>query len=249
MKTVLITGSSRGIGFQLARCYAADGWRILLNGRNEESLWNAAALLKEEFHAETDIFACDLSRTGSAEKLYSAVRKKGYMPDCLVNNAGAGFLERSWKIPEDKDEALVVLNDISLMTLCKLFVKDHIAEGKGVIINIASTGAFQPGPYIASYYASKSFAVSYSRALAEEVRPYGIHVCVYCPGPVDTEFYERSGSRAPAGAMDAYSAARYCYEHQTKTVVVPGFLNRAALYVPSGIKMKIVGHLKKKQLK
>lgn len=249
MKTVLITGSSRGIGFQLARCYAADGWFVLLNGRNEESLQQAQVLLENEYHAGTDIFVCDLSVTGSAEKLYDSVRRKGYLPDCLINNAGVGYLERSWKIPEDRDEALVVLNDISMMTLCKLFIRDHAESGTGTIINIASTGAFQPGPYIASYYASKSFVVSYSRALAAEAEQYGIHVCVFCPGPVDTEFYERSGGRAPAGAMDACRAARYCYKHQSRNVVIPGLLNRAALLVPSGIKMKIVGFLKKKQLK
>ncbi|MBQ9154713.1 MAG: SDR family NAD(P)-dependent oxidoreductase [Solobacterium sp.] len=248
MKTVLITGGSEGIGLELAKLYAEDGWRLLIAGRNKDKLEKAAQLLKKEYHAETVIFPCDLSETGAAESLYEEILRQGYEIDEAVNNAGVGYAGVSWQIPAEDDERLVVLNDISLMTLSKLIMRDMQKKGKGLIINIGSTGAFQPGPMIASYYASKSFAVSYSRAMNYEAEGTGVHVLAYCPGPVNTAFYEKSKGIMPPGAMSAQKCAEYLYRHRytKKDVLIPGFVNNAASLIPSGLRMRIVAEIKKR---
>lgn len=248
MKTVLITGGNEGIGLELAKLYAGDGWRVLIAGRNPDKLKKAERILKDEFHAETVIFQCDLSESGAAEALYENIRAQGYETDEAVNNAGVGYAGTSWQIPSEDDERLVVLNDISLMALSKLIMRDMQKKGKGLIINIGSTGAFQPGPMIASYYASKSFAVSYSRAMNYEAKGTGVRVLAYCPGPVNTAFYKKSKGVMPPGAMSAQECAEYLYRHRytKKDVLIPGFINNAANLIPSGLRMRIVAQIKKR---
>lgn len=249
MKTVLITGGSEGIGYALAECFAKDRYRILLAARNPEKLNQAASKLQNTYHVETAVYSIDLSVSGSAEQLYRKVREDGSQIDVLVNNAGIGFHARSWEIPIDADERLTILNDTSLMTLTKLALKDMLAEGKGEIINVASTGAFQPGPYIASYYASKVFVEYYTRAVAEEVKHTGIKVYCYCPGPVDTAFYPKSGGKKPFGAMTAEQAAEYVYTHRrSRCMIIPGFVNQVTRVVPTGLRMKAILWMKKKTL-
>lgn len=249
MKTVLITGGSEGIGYALAECFAEDHYRILLAARNIEKLNQASKKLQNTYHAETAVYSIDLSALGNAEQLYRQIREDGYQVDVLVNNAGIGFLGRSWEIPIEADERLTILNDTSLMTLTKLALKDMLASGKGEIINISSTGAFQPGPYIASYYASKVFIEYYTRAAAEEVKHTGVRVYCYCPGPVDTAFYPKSGGKKPFGAMSAEQAAEYVYKHRgSRCMIIPGFLNQITRIVPTDLRMKAILLMKKKTL-
>ncbi len=249
MKTVLITGGSEGIGYALAECFAKDRFRILLAARNIDHLKQASKKLQSTYHVEIAVYSSDLSIAGNAERLYRQVREDGYRIDVLVNNAGVGFLGKSWEIPIEADEKLTILNDISLMTLTKLALKDMLAEGNGEIINIASTGAFQPGPYIASYYASKAFAESYTRAVAEEVKHTGIRVYCYCPGPTDTAFYPKSGGKKPFLTMSARQAAEYVYTHRgNRCMIIPGFLNQVCRIVPAELRMKAILLMKKKTL-
>lgn len=247
MKRVLITGGSEGIGLELAKCFAGDGYSIVLNGRNEEKLSAAKKMLEETYHIPAEVIPMDLSSVGSAAKLYALAGDV----DVLVNNAGCGYAGRTWQLDVEKEEAMAVVNDVSLMTLSRLFLRDHIQKKDGILLNVSSTGAFQPGPYIASYYASKSFVLSYTRAIAQEVREYGVHVHCLCPGPVHTSFYEKSGGHHPSSAMRAEDVAVYAYRRlgKRKVVIVPGFSNRLMRILPEMLKMHAVGAMKKRHMK
>ena len=249
MRTVLITGGSQGIGFELARCFASEGASLILAARDPLRLADARTLLQNEFHVRVETVQADLSSCGEAEKLYDKVKDRNI--GVLVNNAGCGYTGYSWQIDTEKEERMAVLNDVSLMTLCKLFLRDFTEKKEGIILNVASTGAFQPGPYIAGYYASKAFVLSYSEAIAEEAKPYGVRVYCLCPGPADTDFYMKSGGKKPKLIMSAEKAARYAYEHLdgNKTVLVPGISNKLARMVPKRIRTAFVRNSKQKNLK
>lgn len=249
MSVVLITGGSQGIGFELARCYAAHSAQLILAARDPVRLLEARNELQKEYHVRIETIQTDLSVPASAKELYEAVREKDV--DVLINCAGSGFTGYSWQIDTESEEKMVQLNDASLMTLCKLFAADFIRKGSGTIVNVASTGAFQSGPYIAGYYASKAFVLSYTKAVREELKPYGIHVICLCPGPVDTQFYARSGGKKPKLIMSAEKTAAIAYKgiRENKKVIVPGFLNRAALILPEAVRTGFVGHSKLKNLK
>lgn len=249
MAYALITGGSQGIGFELAKCFAEDGIGLILCGRDQNRLKTAAAYLKDKYGVDVKETAMDLSEAGAAEKLYEEYREEKV--SWLVNNAGIGFLGEAWRIPAEKDEKLIALNITALTVLTKLFLADMLAAGNGTVLNIASTGAFLPGPYIASYYASKAYVLSYSEALAQEVSGSGVQVCCLCPGPVRTSFYRKSSQKTPFYAMDAEKCARYAYRKmkEGETVIIPGALNRLSRYLPAGLSAKFVGKMKSGQLK
>ncbi len=246
MHTVLITGGSEGIGLAFARLFAADGHKVIIAAKDMMKLSDAVHMLQKEYHAKVKAAAIDLSVSGSGSVLYEKFKDAGV--DVLINCAGLGYTEVSWQIPAAADEALIGVNNTALMTLTKLFLKDMCEKRNGIILNVASTGAFQPGPYIASYYASKSFVLSYTRAVAQEAREYGVHVHCLCPGPVDTAFYTKSGVPRPRTAMSAEKCALYAYKRLNgrKTVLVPGFLNKAVRLLPVSWRMRWVASNKKK---
>lgn len=248
MHTVLITGASEGIGYELARCFASEGDRLILVSHNEEKLIKAEHKITDELHTEVQHVICDLSVIGNAEQLHEAV--KNMHADIVINNAGLGYASKSWQIPVEQEEAMYILNDISPITLTKLFLKDMLHEGRGQIINVGSTGAFEPGPYIAGYYASKSLLVSYTRAVAEEVRNTPVRIYCFCPGPVDTAFYPKSGQKPTIGAVSPEKAAQYLFAHRgNKVMIIPGILNKLSVLGPSSWKMKLIRRMKEKNLK
>ncbi|NCB33245.1 MAG: SDR family NAD(P)-dependent oxidoreductase [Erysipelotrichia bacterium] len=249
METVLITGGSEGIGYELARCYARAGFHVILAARTKDKLVHACRRLEKEFKVQTDNVCCDLSLPGSALQLYQNVKQRAEV-NVLINNAGFGSAGYAEEISIERDEAMIQLNDASMVTLSKLFARDMKKQGSGTIINIGSTGAFQPGPYIAGYYASKSFTVSYSRALARELKDTGIKVLCPCPGPVNTAFYAKSNGIRPSGAASAEETARWIYIHRSssKTVLIQGAVNHLAMLVPSEIRMRIVESMKLKNM-
>ncbi len=247
MSKVLITGGTEGIGSAFAKYYASIGDELFLVARNRMRLVDVKNQLENTYHNKVHMLVCDLSEVGSASKLYESLEEEEI--DVLINNAGVGYTERSWKIDIDKEEKMVVLNDVTLMSLTKLFSNDMKKRHTGTIINIASTGAFQPGPYIAGYYASKSFVSSYTQAVCEELRPYGIHVYCLCPGPVDTDFYLKGGTRAPRNAMDPDKVVKYTIKHMKKRcLIIPGFINRIVRIFPVRVRMKFIQRSKWKKI-
>jgi short-subunit dehydrogenase len=190
--TVLITGGSGGIGLCLAREFANAGNDIVLVSSNAERLGRAKAELDRDFNVDISYIAADLASHGGAEELYNKVKASGKTVDVLVNNAGFGdyaeFVEADW----EKQERMVTLNVTSLMHLCRLFGAEMKKRGDGRILNIASCAAFVPGPYMSVYYASKAFVLSFSEALYEELKEYGVFVTALCLGPTSTGFTDAS---------------------------------------------------------
>ena len=243
----LITGASTGIGCELARLFAADRFNVALVARDEARLNALANRLRAEHQIKTKVLAQDLSQHNAAAQLFESLRDTPI--SFLVNNAGFGwqgsFLESD--LPRSVD--MLHVNVESLVELTYLFARPMMAQGQGRILNLASTAAFQPGPFTAMYYASKAFVFSFSVALEEELRGTGVTVTTLCPGFTRTEFHERARMvRASKWfrMMPAETVARIGYQamKRGKGVVVPGPMNKLtsslARRLPVGLTTKIV---------
>jgi short-subunit dehydrogenase len=235
--TALITGASSGIGYELAKLFAGDGYDLILVARQDQPLRRAAAQLKQRFSSAVNVIVKDLSHPGSAKALYSEVTSSGYTVDVLVNNAGVGYGGAFHNNSLDEEVDVLQLNVMSLMRLTHLFAGDFAARGSGKILNVASLAAFQPGPYLANYYASKAYVLAFSEALAHELRECNITVTTLCPGTTKTEFHRKGrleGTGLSRGLFDivmdpaAVALAGYRGLKRGKTVVVPGTLNKLA---------------------
>lgn len=188
MTTALITGASSGIGLDLAKMMADDGINLVLVARSTDKL----QALKAELDGKVDVtvISKDLAEKDAAQDVYNQTKAAGIHVDYLVNNAGFGdfgpFIERDW----DKNQTMIDLNITVLTHLTKLYLDDMAAAGTGKILNVASTAAFQPGPWMAVYYATKAYVLSFSEALAYEMRNSGVTVTTLCPGPTETGFVD-----------------------------------------------------------
>lgn len=244
---VLITGGSNGIGLELAKQFAADGYVIILAASNADRLLKAKKTIEDCYHVPVSTYVFDLGNFGMAEKLYEAVKADGHVIDVLVNNAGIGTIGATEKIPLEKDEALMMLNMMTPVVLTKLFVRDMYKRRSGRILNVCSTGAYQPGPYTATYYASKSFLLSYTKAVRFEAKPHGVSVCALCPGTTDTGFFTRADSKTPKGAMSAEKVAAYAYKHfmHGKAEIIPGLSFRLMKLCPVSVKTAVVAWVKR----
>ncbi len=247
MKNVLITGGSSGIGLELAKKFAADGYGILLAASNKEKLLKAKRELEKCYHVPVRVYAVNLAKQGMAKQLYHTIKKDGYEVEILVNNAGVGTVGATEQISLAEDEALLVLNMMTPVVLTKLFLKDMYKRHSGKILNVCSTGAYQPGPYTASYYASKSFLLSYTKAVRYEAKQHGVSVCALCPGTTDTGFFERAKCKTPKGAMSPKQVADYTYSRflSNKEEIIPGFSFRLMKLCPMKIKTVVVALVKK----
>ncbi|MBR3363752.1 MAG: SDR family oxidoreductase [Solobacterium sp.] len=247
MTLALITGGSEGIGLELAKCFARDGTDLILTARDMEKLQKAKQLLEDTFAVDVTVIGKDLSLPHSAAELYEELKHRKI--DYVINNAGLGTADAAWRIPPEQDEAMINVNITAVTVLTSLFLRDMLERNSGTIMNVASTGAFLPGPYIASYYASKAYVLRYTEAVAEEVRGSGVHVCCLCPGPAATSFYRKSRQSIPAFAMKAEDCAVYAYEKMKsgQTVIIPGMINRLSRLVPKKPAMYFVKKMKKKK--
>lgn len=247
MAQVLITGGSSGIGLELAKQFAADGYGIILTASNADRLMTAKKTIEDNYHVPVTTYVYDLAGQGEAAKLYEAVIADGHVIDVLVNNAGIGTIGATEQISLEKDEALMVLNMMAPVVLTKLFLKDMYARRSGKILNVCSTGAYQPGPFTATYYASKSFLLSYTKAVRYEAKSHGVSVCALCPGTTATGFFERADSKAPRGAMSAEQVARYAYRQfkREKAEIIPGLVFRLMKLCPVPIKTAVIAMIKR----
>lgn len=232
-QTVLLTGASSGIGLELAKLFAWDGFRLVLVARNRQALEQLASELRTAHQAEVHVLEADLSDPESPGRLMQALEERGLRIDVLVNNAGSGRSGLFQDIPWEEDERVIQLNMTALTRLTKELLPHMRQRRAGKILNVASTGAYQPGPLTAVYYATKAYVLSLTLALRHELKPYGIQVTAFCPGATKTAFSERAGKRDQPGAMSAERAARIGYSgfRRGKAVVVPGFANKAAVFM------------------
>jgi short-subunit dehydrogenase len=226
----LITGASSGIGAELARLCAADGYGLILVARRADRLEQLAAALASGHGVRVRTIASDLADPAAPESIYRQVREETV--DILINNAGFGLRGRYDQTDWEAESRLIQVNVIALTHLTKLLVRDMVRRGSGRILNVGSTAAFVPGPLMAMYYASKAFVVSFSEALANEFQGTGISVSVLCPGPTRTEFDATAGiadsNLFHGAAMSAEEVARAGYDAMMagKPLVIAGFGNR-----------------------
>ncbi len=199
-KVVVVTGASRGIGEAFARELVSRGARLVLVARSEPGLRRLADELAHAPGAKhaAEIVAADLSAPGAAAKLAATLRERGLSVDVLVNNAGFGTFGRFGDLPLQEQSNEIDLNVRALVELTHVLLP-QIEKNRGGIIQVASTAAFQPLPYMAVYAATKAFVLSFSEALWAEYRPRGVRVLALCPGATDTPFFERSGDEAAVG--------------------------------------------------
>lgn len=234
MKYILITGASVGIGYELAKIFAKERYNLILVARNLEKLNE----VKEELqNSEINIVSIkkDLSKPESVQELFNEINENNYEVEILINNAGFGLLGSFYELDLKTQLEMIQVNITSLVYLTHLILPKMIERKSGKIMNVASTAAFQPGPHMAIYYATKAFVLSFSEALHEELNSKGITVTALCPGPTKTEFQKRAKmeninlERAKLlPYMSAYEVARIGYEGlmKGKRVVIPGLLNK-----------------------
>lgn len=246
MKYVLITGGTSGIGFELAKNFAKDNYGILIVSSSSERLQKAKQKLEDEFEATVLTYKQDLGKIGAAVQLYNRIKEDNLDISILVNNAGIGLVGPTEKIDLQRDESMMILNVISLVELCKLYISDMYKQGNGKILNVSSIGAFQPGPYSSTYFASKAFVSSYSRAIRYEAKKKGVQVCTLCPGATKTNFFVQEGTEAPQNALTAEAVANYAYKRfmKNKDVTVTGFGNRFIQWIPTKLRMMAVAKMK-----
>ena len=230
----LVTGASGGIGLELAGILAAAGHDLVLSARSEEKLRAVAAGLARAHGVAAEVVAVDLSQAAGVGSLTAELSKRELSPEILVNNAGVGMHGAFAEADEAALLAMVQLDVTSLVALTRRLLPAMRARRRGRILNVASTAAFVPGPFMASYYASKAFVLSLSVALGEELSGSGVTVTALCPGATDTGFAEAAGvggSKLFQGArvMDAATVAKAGYRGMMagRSVVVPGLLNKA----------------------
>ena len=248
--TALVTGASGGIGEELARLFAADGHNLVLVARSRDKLAGLAEELGGKHNVSARVLPADLARPEAPREIFDGLRAEGTNVDALVNNAGIGsyglFVETDLKSELD----LLQINVVALTHLTKLFLPAMIARRRGYVLNVASTAAFQPGPLMAVYYASKAYVLSFTEALANETSGTGVRVSALCPGPTETGFVAAAGMSESklfnANVMDARSVAVEGYRGMLsgKTIVIPGFRNRLLAsgyrFAPRSLITKIV---------
>jgi hypothetical protein len=230
--TALITGASGGIGYELAKLFAKDHYNLVLVARSGDKLNQVAGELQGQFGITVKTLALDLAANRAVTLLFEHLQGEGLAVDVLVNNAGFGVLGDFAEMAEEEVLGQVQLNVMSLTHLTRLFLPGMIARREGKIMNVASTAAFQPGPLMAVYYATKAYVLSFSEALANEVAGTGVVVSCFCPGATDTGFQKRAGMEnsrlfKKIGAMHAETVARDGYRGLMagKTVVISGTRN------------------------
>ena len=230
MSTVLITGASGGIGYELAKLFARDHHNLVLVARSADKLAQVATELQA--HGITvKTIALDLAAPPAPKFLFDQVQREGVIIDVLINNAGFGIFGEFAQMPEQEILGQIDLNIRALTELTRLFLPAMVKRRSGRIMNVASTAAFQPGPLIAVYYATKAYVLSFSEAIANELRHSGVTVTCFCPGATHTDFAKRAGienSRIfKLGAMSAEKVALDGYRAvmEGRTLAVSGVHN------------------------
>jgi len=251
MATALITGASNGIGLELARVHASKGDDLILVARSEKKLAELKAELEQKHKVRVTVIAKDLSLPDAVQAVYDETRRQSLQVDYLINNAGFGdfgmFTDTDW----NKKLQMINLNITALTHFTKLYLQDMVARGRGKVMNVASTAAFQPGPGMAVYFATKAYVLNFSEAVDNEVRDKGVTVTTLCPGPTESGFQTAAamedsalvkGKKLPS----AEEVARYGYAAMMKgkAVAIHGLNNRllatAVSFVPRSVVVKII---------
>jgi len=233
--TALITGASSGIGLELARVLARNGHHLILTARREEKLKQIKNELEINYGIQVTIFSIDLALADAPQKLFNFTEKESLHIDILINNAGIGdygfFHESDW----EKTATMIDLNIRSLTHLTRLYLPEMIKHDRAYVMNVASTAAFQPGPLMSVYYASKHYVLAFSEAIANELNGTGVSVTTLCPGPTESEFQKEANmeksklfDRFPVASSAEVAEYGYQAMMNGKRVAIHGTLNKIA---------------------
>jgi len=240
-KTALITGASSGIGYELTKCFARDGHSVVMVANHEDKLQQAAQQISTEFPlVRVEAISIDLSKDGAADRLYSEVQDRGLQVEYLVNDAGFGERGPFLDTELDKEIAMIHLNVIALVSLTKRYLREMVKRGSGKIMQLSSVAAFLPHPLLAVYAGTKSFILSFSEALQNEIKDTGITITVLCPPPTETNFFEvanmensKIANSSQVQAADEVAQAGYKGLMNGDARVLPTFV--AKMYAAQGI--------------
>lgn len=251
-KTALVTGASSGIGYELSKVFAANDHNLILVARSQSQLTKAAERLSAEYGIRVLVIAKDLSRQKAAQELYDDITSQGLLVDVLVNNAGFGINGNFIETSTVEQTQLIQLNIASVTMLCRLFGYPMAERGHGSILNVASTAAFQSGPFLSTYYASKSYVLSLSEALSAEMNVNGVTVTALCPGPTQTKFFEQANMnnsllKKSPHMMSAADVAMAGYQGlcKGKLIVIPGLINQVLAFSVRLLPRKVSMHVAK----
>ncbi len=244
-KTVLITGATSGLGYEFVQLFAKDGYHLALVARNKERMEEIQQRFK---NIDVSIITKDLSKPGAAKEVYEEIEKQGIHIDVLVNNAGYGLMGEFDKLDLQSQVNMIQLNVTALTELTHYFLPGMKERNQGRILNVASTAAFQPGPLMAVYYATKAYVLSFSEALVEELVGSSITVTTLCPGATKTNFGSVAsveGTKMFSRAMPAYEVAYEGYVGlmRGRRVIITGRVNKlgaiSAKFLPRSLAAKI----------
>ena len=252
-ETVLVTGASSGIGSELAKCFAAEGCRLVLVSRKADALETLATELRKDHKIQAQVFTADLARPETPVRLAARLDHVGIRVDVLVNNAGFGAQGPFAQLDLQRQLDMVQVNVTAVMHLTGLLLPGMLKRRHGGILNVASTAAFQPGPGMAVYYATKAFVLSFTEAIAEELAGTGITVSALCPGPTTTNFGKAAGGHfrpiAHKVAMSAEAVARIGHRafRRGQVVAVTGLRNEilaaSVRFTPRALVRKVAKRL------
>ncbi|HEY2329414.1 MAG TPA: SDR family oxidoreductase [Verrucomicrobiae bacterium] len=251
-ETVLITGASSGIGLELAKCFAADKSNLILVARSTDALEKLAAELRGKFSVQVTVLTADLARPEAPQEIFGELKGRGIVVDVLVNNAGFGLQGMFLELPLARQMEILQVNQAALTALTGLFLPGMVARDRGGILNVGSIAAFQPGPGMAVYFASKACVQSFTEALAAELSETQVTVSVLCPGPTATNFGKVARGdkvrRRKLPGMTAEAVAKFGHEkfRQGRVVIIPGWGNKfstfAVRFIPRGVLRRLVKH-------
>jgi uncharacterized protein len=257
MKTALITGASNGIGLELAKIHASKGGNLVLVARNKSKLDELKTELENQYKISVYTIGKDLSLVNAAQEVYNETSQQKIQVDYLINNAGFGdfgmFVETDW----NKELQMINLNITTLTQFTKLYLQDMDARKSGRIMNVASTAAFQSGPTMAVYYATKAYVLSFSEAVDNEVSDKGVTVTALCPGATESGFQAAAAMEESALVKGkklptSQEVAEYGYKSMLagKTVAIHGLMNyimaNSVRFTPRAIVVKLTRKLQDK---
>lgn len=239
---VLITGASSGIGHSFSKIFAERGYNIILVARRKILLERLSEEIYRDYGAETLVIEVDLSKPNGVKEVVDTIKARNIFVEILVNNAGVGYCGEFHKIDIKNHNDTINLNILALTGLTRYLVEDMILNKRGKILNVASTGAYQPGPLISVYYATKAYVLSLSNALHNELKYHNITVTVLCPGTTATEFGKNAGKSDLSCAMssEAVAKAGYVGLMKGKRMVVPGVMNKIAIFISNLVPASIL---------
>lgn len=252
-QTVLITGASSGIGKQLAIQFAKGGDNLVLVARSEGKLHELAKQIRKDHNRVATVIRSDLATTGGVDQLCDQLREQAIHIDTLVNNAGFGALGKFSGLPIDRQTDMLMVNVVALTRLSRALLPAMLERRKGGVLNVGSVAAYQAGPNMSVYYASKAYVLSFTEGLREELAGTGLHVTCLEPGATESNFGDDSGmgklAMFSSSAMSSEAVAKAGYQgyYENKDIVIPGWKNRFLVtstgFLPRFATRKLVGKM------